>query len=342
MRILLLECESPASLQFLNFYKNEKDVKVVCGSSSRLPIILFSKFRRKVYRYPDTMYPLFLFKERIKKFNDRIFHLVRREKIDFIISQSEKTLIPLLLRPSLRNYLPYPTLKTIDILHDKKKLLDYLEEFSPKSFKLPTVYKSVKDVKYPSLIKPRKGAGGFLVKKVNNKEELLRVVKAFNKKKKKFILQELIPSKLKFTMNILIDKDGKIKRLLSFRKIKPSRLEAIKREIENFLREIGYFGFSSPQFLFYKNQFYLIEINPRLSYYYYGIDFGLNFPEAFHRSIIENENIEEKFKILTSLYPLTIASRIYIKESRDFTSVFMNYVFTTFYSLTKSLHNKYS
>ena len=341
MRILLLECESPSSLPFLKFYKDEKDVEIFCGSSSKIPITLFSKFRKKIYRYPNTLYPFYFSKKRIRKFNKIISNLVRKEKIDVIISQSEKTLIPLLSENSLKKHLPYPSLKIVNILHDKMRLFNYLAEVSPQSFKLPRVYKNIREVKYPIIVKPNKGCGGFLVRKINKEEELLKVIQRLRREKRKFIVQEFIPNKPKLVLNVLVDKEGKIKRLLSFRKIKVSKLRKLKEEIENFFKDIRYFGFASPQFLIHKNRLFLIEINPRFSYCYYGLDFGVNFPEAFHRCIIKNESIEERFKILPSPYPFTVANKIYLKETGDLSAVFINCAFTTFFSLTNLFHPKY-
>jgi len=341
MKILLLECESPSSLSFLKFYKDEKDVRIVCGSSSKIPIVFFSKFRKKIYKYPNTLYPFYFSKKRIRKFNKVISNLVRKEKIDIIISQSEKTLIPLLSENLLKKHLPYPSLKTVNVLHDKMKLFNYLARLSLRSFKLPKVYENPTEVKYPIIIKPNKGAGGFLVKKINKKEELLKTIQILRRERRRVIIQEFIPSKLKLALNLFVDKEGKIKRLLSFRKIKISKLRKLKEEIENFFKEIQYFGFASPQFLIHKNQLFLIEINPRLSYYYYGLDFDLDFPEAFHRCIIKNEGIEERFKILPFPYPFTIANKIYLKETGDLSAIFINCAFTAFFSLTSLFHPKY-
>jgi carbamoylphosphate synthase large subunit len=340
MKILLLECESPASLQFLKLYNNNKEIKVICGTSSRLPIILFSKFKKKIYFYPKTNYPFLFLRKRIKNFNRRIKEIIKEETISYIISQSESTLIPLLLEPSLKKYLLSPPLSVINILHDKEKLFDYLINLRPKSFKIPRVYKKRESMRFPLIIKLRKGVGGRFTKIIKNKKELLKGIRTIHLKK--IIFQQYIPSNLKLVFNLFVSKDGEIKRVLSFRKISLMRFKTLLEELENFFKEIEYFGFASPQFLVYKNQLFLLEINPRLSYYYYGIDFGVGLYEAFHKNIIEDEDVDKKVKILTFPPSFTTASRIYLEETKDALPILMSYSLVTFYSFEKLLNQKYS
>ncbi len=117
MKILLLEAEFPSTLSILQFYSKLKEAKIVCATSSKLPILFFSKFKknRKVLRYPEPKYISFISsiekKKRIKLFQKVICQVVKENKIDYIFSQSENTLIPLLLiRKRLKafsiNYLP--------------------------------------------------------------------------------------------------------------------------------------------------------------------------------------------------------------------------------------------
>jgi hypothetical protein len=60
----------------------------------------------------------------------------------------------------------------------------------------------------------------------------------------------------------------------------------------------------------------LIEINPRPSINFYGIDFFVNFPEAFHRVLIENKEVEERIKILEHPPSLLESSQIYLSLSK--------------------------
>ena len=132
MKIVLLEAEFPSTLSILQFYSKLKEVKIVCVTSSKLPILFFSKFKKngKILRYPEPKYISFISqvekKKRIKLFQKVICQVVKENKIDYIFSQSENTLIPLLLiRKRLKEKLPYPSLKAINTLHDKPKLYKY-------------------------------------------------------------------------------------------------------------------------------------------------------------------------------------------------------------------------
>ena len=333
MKILLLECESPSSLQFLKFYNRKKEVEIVCGASSRLPIVLFSRFKKKTYYYPKTYYPFQLSSESIKKFTTRIEKIVTKEKIDYIIPQTEATLIPLLMYPHLKKYLLSPPLPVVNILHDKKTFFDTLNNFSPRSFKIPRIYKEENNMKFPIILKPRKGMGTKFVRILRNKEEFSREIGKLKWRRKNFIFQEYIPSKIKLTLNFFVTKEEKIKRVLSFRRISMTRLETILKELEEFFKRIGYFGFASPQFLIYKNQLFLLEINPRLSYYYYGIDFNAGLYEGFHENLIEGKNVDKKVKIIEFPPPLFEASKLYLEETKDPLPVFTTYLFTTLFFL---------
>jgi predicted ATP-grasp superfamily ATP-dependent carboligase len=185
-------------------------------------------------------------------------------------------------------------------------------------------------MKFPIVIKPRCGAGGKFVTIIKNEKELK---KKLNSLQRKFILQEFIPSKLKLTLNLFISKEGKIARILSFRKINSIKFNGIMEELERFFQKIGYFGFASPQFLIYKNQPFLLEINPRLSYYYYGVDFGVRLYEAFHQNLIKGESVRKKIKILKFPPPLSYATKIYFKETKDILPIFLMYSFATLSSL---------
>jgi len=333
MKIFLLECESPSSLQFLKFYNRKKEVEIVCGTSSRFPIVLFSRFKKKTYYYPKTYYPFQLSSESIRKFTTRINEIVTKEKIDYIITQSESTLIPLLMHQNLKKYLTSPSLSVVNILHDKKIFFDTLNNFSLRSFKIPRIYEEENNIKFPLILKPRKGMGAKFVKIFKNKEEFSREIGRLKWVNKNFILQEYVPSKIKLTLNLFVSRNNEIKRILSFRRISMKRLKAVLGELEEFFKKIGYFGFASPQFLIYKNQLFLLEINPRLSYYYYGIDFNVGLYESFHENLIEDKDVNKKIKIIEFPPSLFEASKLYLKETKDPLPIITTYLFTTLFFL---------
>jgi predicted ATP-grasp superfamily ATP-dependent carboligase len=333
MKILLLECESPSSLQFLKFYNRKKEVEIVCGASSRLPIVLFSRYKKKTYYYSKTYYPFILSQESIKKFTTKIEEIVRKEKIDYIVPQSESTLIPLLMHQNLKKYLLSPSLSVVNILHDKKIFFDTLNNFSIRSFKIPCIYEEENNIKFPIILKPRKGMGDKFVKIFKNKEEFSREIGRLKWVNKNFILQEYVPSKIKLTLNLFVSRNNEIKRILSFRRISMTRLKAVLSELEEFFKKIGYFGLASPQFLIYKNQLFLLEINPRLSYYYYGIDFNVGLYESFHENLIEDKDVNKKIKIIEFPPSLFEASKLYLKKTKDPLPILTTCLFTTLFFL---------
>jgi hypothetical protein len=117
-------------------------------------------------------------------------------------------------------------------------------------------------------------------------------------------------------------------------------------ELEKFFKSIKYFGFASPQFLVKGDKFYLTEINPRLSAVPFGIDFGANFPDAFHKAIVNNENIKKKIVFITHPLKKPISYlKVYVKKYKDI-GPFLVYLYKDFCStpevyIRKTLSREY-
>jgi predicted ATP-grasp superfamily ATP-dependent carboligase len=324
-KILILNAEASNVLPFLMYY-HKLGYLTFIGSSLRLPVSVFSKFNHIFYLYPNTGY-LSHFgktqlenKKQIINFIEAIKNFLQKNNIKLLISLYEDTLIPILLFYDELNIKPiYPSLEIVQKLHDKLIMYRVLEKLSTKSFFLPKIYS--KKTTYPCVVRPSKGVGSQLVFVCKDKREIRTALYKLKKYGRVPLIQEYISPEKKFTMNLLIDRKGKIVRSVISQKISKTSIKKILEELEVFFKSIGYFGFASPQFIISEEKIYLTEINPRLSYNFYGLDFGINFPKAFHNAIIENKNIKKKTAFLKNFPNFWKSSKLYFKMSKDFMPV---------------------
>jgi predicted ATP-grasp superfamily ATP-dependent carboligase len=320
-RILILDAELPSALPFVQYY-HQKGYKIYIGSSQIFPISSFYLFRFPSFIYTSTGYLPDYGKFRLvdpcqlSLFIKRLGEFIKKREIEYVISISETSLIPISLYIEYLDITrTYPPFKVIDLLHDKYLLFKKIKKTLPRSFYLPRVYEPP-SLMFPCIVKPRKGLGSHFTYRCNNEREAREAIRKLKSLGREPIIQEYIPSKKKIVFNLLIDKKGKIVRLLSFQPIRRGLLNKIIKDLEKFFKSIGFFGLASPQFLIYNNHLYLIEINPRPSINFYGIDFFVNFPEAFHQVLIENKEVEERIKILEHPPSLLKSSQIYLSLSK--------------------------
>jgi hypothetical protein len=147
--------------------------------------------------------------------------------------------------------------------------------------------------------------------------QVKRAIRILNVYGREPLIQQYIPFEESFGINLLVDKRGRVVRLLSSLLIKKNRICRIVRDLEKFFKSVKYFGLASPQFLSLDGVVYLMEINPRLSVYFYGLDFGANFPEGFHNLFIAGSSVKKAFKFVTKLPTFYTASKLYLKRMAD-------------------------
>lgn len=294
-KILLLNIEASNVLPFIWYYKR-KGYIVVGGSNLIIPSILFSQSLTYRIYIPYPNIGKIEVQERGKEriFISKIKKMIKKYRIPLVLSFYENTTKPLIkYKKELKIKDIFPSYKSYLILYDKSILKKHLESGNFQSFYVPKSYDNI--IKFPCIIKPNIGGGGEYVRICTNFSELKKYSKMIKLAGKKPIIEEYIPFQDRIAMNLLIDKRFKIKRSDVREAVPRNKLINAINELEEFFKKIKYFGLASPQFLIKDGKLYLIEINPRLSYVPFGIDFGVNFPESFHEAIIENKNIEEKF-----------------------------------------------
>jgi predicted ATP-grasp superfamily ATP-dependent carboligase len=316
-RVIILNSEVSNTLPFIWYY-NKIGYKVIVGSNTRFSIGFFSKYSNyKIYiPYPNIN---FMNDKNIRVFVGKIRKLCKKYNINLILSFYENTLGPIIKYKKLINVKNiFPSYTSYNILHDKSLFKEYLENFNFRSFYLPKSFNT--NPKFPCVVKPNIGSGGEYVRICKNFNELKKYLKIIKLRGRKAIIEEYIPFQEKIAINILIDRKFRIKRALIMNYTDKNKIINAIYEVEDFLKRIKYFGFVSPQFIVKNGKLYLTEINPRLSYISYGIDFGIDFPEGFHSAIVENSSIEKKFFFISkSLFVggLWGLSRRYIKIYKD-------------------------
>jgi predicted ATP-grasp superfamily ATP-dependent carboligase len=294
-KVFILDVENTQILPFLYYYR-KLGYKVFAGSGIRFPIGFFSKFAQ--FKIHTPYLELIEKKKKIKYFIKFIKEICRKYDINLVLSFSERMSKPLIEHKEELNIIDiFPSITSYEILYDKSILKKYLEKIGLRSFYIPKSFDCA-DVLFPCVVKPNIGGGGMYISICNDRSELIKSVRRIELIGRKPIIEEYIPFENRFGMNVLIDRNYRIKRFIA-RKIK-SKKEILKiiYELENFFRRIKYFGFASPQFLLKENKLYLTEINPRLSAVPFGTDFDVNFAEAFHEAIVENRKIEKKFILI--------------------------------------------
>jgi hypothetical protein len=321
-RILILDGENPLSLPFLSFYHKLK-YRVFVGSPHRFPIAAFSKVPCLRYRHPPSGYLTaygkshLVRKNLLSAFIRSLQRFLRRYSIERVIPLSEFTMVPILFHlnelPIENIYPPYPT---IEKLHDKSLLLQLIKEIRHKSFLLPATY-FPNHLRFPCVVRPTKGTGSRHVYLCKNRKEFERALFILKMYGRDLLVQEYIRAEKRFAINLLINKKGKVVRCLSSLPLRRARILRIVKDLERFFKLIGYFGFASPQFIVENKKVYLTEINPRLSFYFYGLDFGVDFPQGFHELFIERRDAKRITKFIERFPSFGRASALYLKQRKD-------------------------
>jgi hypothetical protein len=334
-KVFILDVENSHVLPFLYYYR-KLGYKVFAGGSKRFPIGFFSKFTQfKIY---TPHLELIEKRKKIRHFIKFINDTCRKYGINLVLSFSERETRPLIEYKEELNITDiFPSITSYEILYDKSTLKKYfLEKIRVRNFCIPKSFDST-NVVFPCVVKPNIGGGGMYISICNNHYELTKSIRKIELVGRKPIIEEYVPFEDRIAMNVLIDRNYRIKRVIT-RKIK-SEKEMLKiiYELEKFFRKIKYFGLASPQFLLKDNKLYLTEINPRLSAVLFGTDFNINFPEAFHEAIVENKNIEKKFIFLPKNFswrsPM-LHFTIYRKKYKDYLPLLI-WIYQYFKEITK-------
>jgi hypothetical protein len=309
-----------SSLLPLIFYYKKINYQTFGISEKNFPIGFFSKFLdRKI------LMPPFKLEDRKKVWNfiKYLKSVCGKYNIKLLLSFEEsKTKHIIFFKKRLKIRDIFPPYSSFKILYYKDLTKEKINEIiKPRSFLLPKTF-TYPHIKFPCIVKPNAGSCGRHISICNNFIQLKRNITKIKVIKRRPIIEEYIPFQNKITLNLLIDRKFKIKRCVVRKVVSEEKITEILYELEEFFKRIKFFGFASPQFILQNNNLYLTEINPRLSTVPLGINFGAEFPEAFHKSIVERKNVEERIVFLPKYYPqpqrdIVNYVHIYKREYKD-------------------------
>lgn len=162
-------------------------------------------------------------------------------------------------------------------------------------------------IKYPCLMKPVNSfSTDFEQKTLIFPEE--NSLKGFLRKRKELsgqvIIQQIIPGgdSNTYQATTYVSQDGIVSTIFTMRKIRQyppnfgitsngisEEITQIKEKVQNFIRSVPYRGFLSLEFKKHPqtNEWFYIELNPRLPYYHRLIyDSGINFPYIYYEDML--------------------------------------------------------
>ena len=198
-----------------------------------------------------------------------------------------------------------PSEKTAELCYDKYKMYKYLKENNIKTtLTYGTLEEFEKDyneqkIKFPVFVKPRTGSGSVGAKRINNLQELKKVME----EDKSLIIQEFMNG-IDLDADVYIDviskkpvsifskkkietKIGGASKTISFKDQK------LFEQIKNILPFFEFYGTIDMDFFYKDGEYYLSEINPRFGgAYIHAYGAGVDFPRLIINNIDKIENKE--------------------------------------------------
>lgn len=162
-------------------------------------------------------------------------------------------------------------------------------------------------IKYPCLMKPVDSFSTVFEQKTLFFSEENSLKGFLNKRKElsgQVIIQQIIPGgdSNTYQATTYVSQDGSVSPIFTMRKIRQyppnfgitstgvsEEITQIKEKVQNFIRSVPYRGFLSLEFKKYPqtNEWFYIELNPRLPYYHRLIyDSGINFPYIYYEDML--------------------------------------------------------
>lgn len=250
----------------------------------------------------------------INKYNSDLKEIVEKQKVDFFIPINSKYISELLankdnFRGSLDYYGPH---SSYEILNNKKKLQDYLEEIS--HFVMPAHYDKFENAKLPFVFKPEASSSSMGVMYFLSPRDLTKYESVVDNKG---VFQQYIKGKgvgfSCFCRNGEILVSYSHIRLLEYPLTGGSSLyrktfinDRLLPMVEPIVRGLKWNGFAMFEFkLTANNEIYLIEVNPRIwGSINQGLENGINYFEPMlgkFSQAISNSNIKANRTFLAPL-----------------------------------------
>jgi len=323
--VLILD-QGRQTLPFLkSFAKAGYYTTVVCNN--RLNESYFSRYPSKKLIWPSYL------KNR-ESFEHTLFNYLKNNNVDLTISLSDVTAD--ILAKNKEEIVKYtkitlPDYQTFILGADKLNLMEYCMDNNlpcPKTYILneETINRIEDLIKFPLIIKPRRGVGAIGVVRVNTKDELILKYKSQSKLHRELIVQEYISVEegKQYMAEAFLDENSQMKVCLILEKprIFPVKAgtssanitvnnEAIKNTTKLLLEGLRWKGPADVDYILdpKDNTAKILEINPRVTAgIKIGFVAGIDFADL-HLRLALGEKIEE-----VENYKLGIYSRNFFLE----------------------------
>jgi predicted ATP-grasp superfamily ATP-dependent carboligase len=307
-KILVLDGEWRHSLSVTRSL-GKKGLNVVVGSDSRIALSKFSKYCTKKLVYPKPRsYP--------NEFIKYLVNIIKRERFDLIIPHDDYTVE--LISKNLAKFeqitkVPYKEYTTVSKALDKAETMKVAIENGipcPKTYfieDLDEVMEVSGRLKYPVIIKPRKGTGAIGISKVNSKSELKQIYKKIHAVFPYPIIQEFIPGPdMKLNLCAILNEKSEVKAsfTMEYLRLYPhdGGVGTYARSIKNdtvrhygikVLKALKWYGIAQVEFKYdFRDRLpKIFEINPR----FWGMTemavcSGLDLPYILYKMIVCGDN----------------------------------------------------
>ena len=285
----------------------EKGINVYTADFVRSSMSFASRYSKGHFIYPSP----FRYQE---EFIECIIENIRRLKAKVIIPVYEETFLMAKHKGRLSKYVKMviPDYDQILIAHNKDRwgvIAERLQIPVPKSYTIEALKKKVVDrktLRYPVLIKPKQGGGGWAITQVSSPDELERILDQETNNGlewERFFIQEKIEGEIHCVAMLFCK--GEYRAKVTYKQIRDYPVaggqatlrvslsnEAAERHLKRMLEYLQWHGICQADFIVDKNSGtpYLIDINPRLwGSLAQGIASGVDFPYLLYKIAIDGD-----------------------------------------------------
>lgn len=284
-----------------------RGIKVYTSDFVRRSMAFASRYSQGHFLYPSPY-------SNQEEFIHKIIETIQRLKIDVLIPVSEETYLISKFKPTLSSHvrMVLPDYDKILIAHNKDRWTPVARGLGiavPKSIEIDALQNggfNSRDLRYPVLIKPKQGGGGWGIRNVGSADELddwLRLPQYENRAWHRFFVQEKIIGE-SICVALLMNA-GELRAKVAYKQLRDYPIsggqatlresihnETAEAQFQQILEHIGWHGVCQADFIVdkYTHTPYLIDINPRLwGSLAQAVACGVDFPYLIYKIALEGD-----------------------------------------------------
>jgi len=288
----------------------KKGIDTTVVSTDHDSMVFYSKYCKNKVICKEFNYSLF------SKFNEN--YIVMPVNDDLVLKLSRYR--------GLKCRLPFPKYNVIrNILYKDRFLHSCLERgipapktivFTKEDYKKNEKKDELTEMKFPLVLKPRRGSGSIGLFYINSKEGLEKNLPYALKKFGSVIIQEKIPYEEKFGVAVLANYESEIRRICVIKHhreypctggsgafVETVKMPQLVRYTSKIVKSLDYYGIALAEFVIDKRsgEPKIMEINPRFwNSLQPMISAGVDFPYLLYRMVIDGD-IEKNFEYRTGI-----------------------------------------